>query len=72
MQKGDLFTKKSFSLWILSSIYHSMVIYFAVLFLFDNDVLQSNGKVADLWVMGTVASTIAVTIVNLRMAIETK
>jgi hypothetical protein len=72
MQKGGLFTKKTFGLWILSSIWHSVVIYFGCNLLFANEVLQKNGLVAGMWEMGTIASTIMVVVVNLRIGIETK
>lgn len=72
MQKGELFTKKSFLVWLLASVWHSIVTYFFVVFFFANDVLKSNGQVGDLWTMGTIASTLGIIIVNLRMALETK
>ena len=49
-----------------------MVVFFGCMFIFQNDVIKSNGQVAGLWEMGTMASTVAIVIVNLRMAMETK
>jgi magnesium-transporting ATPase (P-type) len=72
MQRGELFTKKTFMTWILSSVWDSLVVFYGVYFLFVNDTLQSNGHTADLWTMGTIASTLAIIIVNCRMAIETR
>lgn len=72
MQKGNLFTRLSFLLWLAASVWHSLVTYFGVMFLFSNDVLRTSGVNADIWTMGTFASTIVIVIVNLRMALETR
>ena len=72
MQRGELFTKKTFMTWILSSVWDSLCVYYGVFFLLANDTIKSNGQTADLWTMGTIASTLAIVIVNCRMAIETR
>jgi len=72
MQIGKLFTKNTFFIWILSGIWHSLVIYFGCSFLFSNDVLAKSGQTYELWEFGTMASTLVIFIVNIRIAIEIK
>jgi hypothetical protein len=57
---------------MLSAIWHSIVVFFTCSIIFKNDVIQQNGQTAGLWVFGTIASTLAILVVNLRIALETR
>lgn len=72
MQVGKLFTRNTFFVWILSGIWHSLVIYYGSTFLFNNNILFSSGKTLELWEFGSLASTLAIFVVNLRIALEIK
>jgi len=72
MQSGILFTRTTFFIWIVNGIWHSLVIYYGCTFLFNNNTLSSNGHTTELWEFGTLVSTLAIFIVNLRIALEIK
>ena len=48
------------------------VVFFGTELIYSSDVLYSNGRTTGLWDMGSLASTLAIFIVNLRMVIEIK
>lgn len=72
MQSGTLFTKRTFCIWLACGIWHSLVVFFGTELIFANDALFYNGRTTGLWIMGTLASTLAILIVNLRMVLEIK
>ncbi|EGG15352.1 transmembrane protein [Cavenderia fasciculata] len=72
LQSSPLLTRRSFFLWIIAGIWHSLVVYFSVRFLFDNDIVNSNGLTAGIWSYGTLISTSSILIANLRMALEVR
>jgi len=62
-----------FVYWLVDSIYQSLVIFFSVYFLFQDDVVSSgHGFVGDLYFMGTYASSVGIITVMLRIAMETR
>jgi phospholipid-transporting ATPase len=72
MQKGKLFTKFTFIVWIGNGVWHSLAIYYGCTLLFNDAVLTSSGNAEALWEFGTMAATIVIFVVNLRMALEIK
>ncbi|KAM9966517.1 hypothetical protein ACTFIR_006735 [Dictyostelium discoideum] len=72
IQQSQILSKKSFFVWNLLGLWHSLVTFFGVKLLFVNDVMSSNGHVAGIWTLGTLVSTASILTVNVRMAIETK
>jgi hypothetical protein len=48
------------------------VVYFGAELIFKIDTLFENGRTTGMWEMGTLAATLAIFIVNFRMAIEIK
>nr|XP_022336878.1 probable phospholipid-transporting ATPase IF isoform X7 [Crassostrea virginica]XP_022336879.1 probable phospholipid-transporting ATPase IF isoform X7 [Crassostrea virginica] len=64
--------KKNFLQWNILGLWHVFVFFFGVVFLFGNDVsLWPNGKMMDLWSFGTIAYTVNVIAVNLKLCLET-
>lgn len=72
MQSGKLFTRATFCVWLISGIWHSLVVFFGTELLFSHDVLFHNGRTSGLWVMGTLAASVAIFIVNFRIVLEIK
>jgi len=72
MQRGRLFTYRTFMFWMNSAIWHAVVIYFGLLIILPNDGILQDGKILDLWSWGTISCTAAVVVVNLKIALETK
>jgi len=72
LQDGALFTKSTFCIWLLSGIWHSLVVFFGTELLFANDILFASGRTTGLWAMGTLAATLAILIANLRIILEIK
>jgi len=58
--------------WVVSGVWHSLVVYFGSQLLFTSDVIFENGRTTGLWVMGTLAATVAIILVNVRMVLEVK
>eukprot|EP00027_Filamoeba_sp_ATCC50430_P018405 CAMPEP_0168578090 /NCGR_PEP_ID=MMETSP0413-20121227/21145_1 /TAXON_ID=136452 /ORGANISM="Filamoeba nolandi, Strain NC-AS-23-1" /LENGTH=1137 /DNA_ID=CAMNT_0008611909 /DNA_START=1 /DNA_END=3414 /DNA_ORIENTATION=+ len=73
IQSGPFMTPVTFFWWIVEAVWHAAVSFFTAYWIFKDDgVLQENGQTGGMWAMGVLASTIAVVVVNLRMAVETK
>jgi magnesium-transporting ATPase (P-type) len=70
-QEGKNFTILSFVLWILEALYVSAICYFFSWAVFTVDVLGT-GLALDLSAQGNMVSIFAITIVNLRMMLETR
>ena len=51
-QKGVFFKMHSFFSWILNGFYHSLILYFASVYIWRYDLPQSDGKTAGHWVWG--------------------
>lgn len=52
-QDSTFFRMHSFFAWIANGFYHSLILYFASVFIWQYDLPQSDGKVAGHWVWGT-------------------
>ncbi|EGC28908.1 hypothetical protein DICPUDRAFT_51588 [Dictyostelium purpureum] len=72
IHSSPILSKKSFFIWNICGLWHSLVTFFGIKFLFDNDVMSANGHVAGIWTLGTLVATCSILTVNCRMAIETK
>ncbi|KTW29213.1 hypothetical protein T552_01169 [Pneumocystis carinii B80] len=52
-QFKTFFNVKSFWLWIVNGFYHSLILYFMSIYIFENDLPQADGKIGGHWVWGT-------------------
>eukprot|EP00698_Gefionella_okellyi_P009875 TRINITY_DN2532_c0_g2_i1.p1 TRINITY_DN2532_c0_g2~~TRINITY_DN2532_c0_g2_i1.p1 ORF type:complete len:1126 (-),score=220.66 TRINITY_DN2532_c0_g2_i1:130-3507(-) len=68
-QTNVQFNLKTFSLWVVNAIYHSVVIFFVFKALLDSDILVKTGWTPGLWIFGTMCSTTAIVIVNCKIAL---
>jgi len=64
------FNLKVFWGWVLYAIWQSLVLYGFVALTFTNSNTFSNGRVIDLFTMGTVSYSCVVLTVNLKLALE--
>eukprot|EP00696_Hemimastix_kukwesjijk_P015550 gnl/Hemi2/3765_TR1319_c0_g1_i2.p1 gnl/Hemi2/3765_TR1319_c0_g1~~gnl/Hemi2/3765_TR1319_c0_g1_i2.p1 ORF type:complete len:1221 (-),score=437.48 gnl/Hemi2/3765_TR1319_c0_g1_i2:298-3960(-) len=67
---GD-FDAKSFLYWMLSALWHSIVVYYGTIFLCRDDVLDAGGRQVGLWAQGMIGLTLIIIIVTLKLALET-
>ncbi|XP_022668387.1 probable phospholipid-transporting ATPase IA isoform X3 [Varroa destructor] len=58
--------RKTFWVWIIDSVYHSLVLYFMTMFLIDQDVAWSHGRDGGYLVMGNICYTYVVVTVSLK------
>ncbi|QSL64765.1 hypothetical protein MERGE_002067 [Pneumocystis wakefieldiae] len=52
-QFKTFFNVKNFWLWIANGFYHSLILYFMSIHIFENDLPQADGKIGGHWVWGT-------------------
>lgn len=52
-QSKTFFNVKSFWSWIANGFYHSLILYFTSIYIFTNDLPQTDGKIGGHWVWGT-------------------
>ncbi|KAF2074244.1 hypothetical protein CYY_004454 [Polysphondylium violaceum] len=72
IQQLPVLSKKSFLIWNLSGLWHSLITFFGVELLFRSEIMNGQGMVAGIWSLGTLVSTASILTVNLRMCIEIK
>lgn len=70
-QEGKNFTITTLVLWVLEALFVSAVCYFFPYAVYRNDVF-GNGQAMDLATQGNMVSIFAITVVNLRMMLETR
>ncbi|CAG8565843.1 10691_t:CDS:10, partial [Ambispora leptoticha] len=56
-QKSEFFNVKNFWGWTINAFYHSLILYWASIFIFDQDLLLYDGLTAGHWVWGTTLYT---------------
>lgn len=61
-----------FLYWTLLGVFHGLVFFFGVWFLFSNPALQDNGQAFGNWSYGTIVFTILVFTVTLKLALDTR
>ncbi|CAG8604638.1 2225_t:CDS:10 [Paraglomus occultum] len=70
-QKGEFFNVKSFWGWTINAFYHSLVLYFCSIYIFNNDLILPNGLLAGHWVWGTTLYTAVLATVLGKAALVT-
>ncbi|XP_024918736.1 phospholipid-transporting ATPase IG isoform X4 [Cynoglossus semilaevis] len=61
-----------FLYWTVLGVFHGLVFFFGVRYLFTNPALQDNGQVFGNWSYGTIVFTILVFTVTLTLALDTR
>ncbi|KAI8603373.1 hypothetical protein EDD21DRAFT_442079 [Dissophora ornata] len=70
-QKKEFFNVRTFWGWALNAIYHSVMIFFAVAFIFQSDLILINGTVGGAWLMSVTLYTAVLTTVLWKAALIT-
>uniref|UniRef100_A0A671USA4 Phospholipid-transporting ATPase n=1 Tax=Sparus aurata TaxID=8175 RepID=A0A671USA4_SPAAU len=61
-----------FVYWTFLGVFHGLLFFFGVRFLFSNPALQDNGQVFGNWSYGTIVFTVLVFTVTLKLALDTR
>uniref|UniRef100_A0A665X0Q5 Phospholipid-transporting ATPase n=1 Tax=Echeneis naucrates TaxID=173247 RepID=A0A665X0Q5_ECHNA len=61
-----------FLYWTLLGVFHGLLFFFGVRYLFSNPALQDNGQVFGNWSYGTIVFTVLVFTVTLKLALDTR
>uniref|UniRef100_A0A915AWL6 Phospholipid-transporting ATPase n=6 Tax=Parascaris univalens TaxID=6257 RepID=A0A915AWL6_PARUN len=69
-QRGQTFNLKLFFLWIADGVLHAFVIFFVVYYTFEQGVVWSHGREANMRCFGTAMNIALVLTVNIKAAIE--
>jgi phospholipid-transporting ATPase len=70
-QEKRSFNTSLFWLWLLTGVYHSVIFFWSVFFMFRTGILNGDGRDAGLWSLGTFAYSCVVVTVNLKVALHT-
>ncbi|XP_047209198.1 phospholipid-transporting ATPase IG isoform X4 [Girardinichthys multiradiatus] len=70
--KNAMLRWKLFLYWTALGLFHGLVFFFGVRFLFSNPALQDNGQVFGNWSYGTIVFTVLVFTVTLKLALITR
>ncbi|KAF9898782.1 hypothetical protein BX616_003618 [Lobosporangium transversale] len=70
-QKSEFFNVKTFWGWASNAIYHSVVLFFAVAFIFRNDLITVTGTIGGAWVMSVTLYTAVLGTVLLKAGLIT-
>ena len=72
LPSGEWYDARTFSGWMASAIWHSLVSYFGGMAVFKLTAPGSNGQMTGLWCLGTSVCTYIIIIVSLRICMETR
>ncbi|XP_053284176.1 phospholipid-transporting ATPase IG isoform X2 [Pleuronectes platessa] len=70
--KNAMLRWRPFLYWTLLGVFHGLLFFFGVRFLFSNPALQDNGQVFGNWSYGTIVFTVLVLTVTLKLALDTR
>uniref|UniRef100_A0AAQ4PXN8 Phospholipid-transporting ATPase n=1 Tax=Gasterosteus aculeatus aculeatus TaxID=481459 RepID=A0AAQ4PXN8_GASAC len=70
--KNGMLRWRPFLYWTLLGVFHGLLFFFGVRYLFSNPALQDNGQVFGNWSYGTIVFTILVFTVTLKLALDTR
>ncbi|KAI7826157.1 hypothetical protein BC939DRAFT_395524 [Gamsiella multidivaricata] len=70
-QKSEFFNVKTFWGWAFNAIYHSIILFFAVAFIFQNDLIMVNGTIGGEWIMSVTLYTAVLATVLWKAALVT-
>ncbi|KAJ3355905.1 hypothetical protein GGF32_001766 [Allomyces javanicus] len=70
-QRGEFFNARIFWSWTINAVWHSVILYFIAMLIFDPDVIFSTGRVGGHWAMGATLYTAVLATVVLKAALIT-
>ncbi|KAL6117436.1 atp11c [Pungitius sinensis] len=70
--KNGMLRWRPFLYWTLLGVFHGLLFFFGVRYLFSNPALQDNGQVFGNWSYGTIVFTVLVFTVTLKLALDTR
>lgn len=71
MNGNEGFNYYNFMGWVLSALWHSLIIYFFTFGIFvGNDIIHGNGRTTGIWELGTLSASLGVVIVLMRAALQ--
>ncbi|ORZ40601.1 hypothetical protein BCR44DRAFT_1176750 [Catenaria anguillulae PL171] len=70
-QRGEFFNVKIFWSWTFNALYHSLLLYFTAMAIFDVDVIFGSGLVAGHWAFGSTMYTAVLATVIFKAALVT-
>ncbi|XP_061089727.1 phospholipid-transporting ATPase IG isoform X1 [Conger conger] len=70
--KNAMLRRAPFLSWTLLGLFHGLLFFFGVRFLFGNPAMQDNGQVFGNWSFGTIVFTVLVFTVTLKLALDTR
>ncbi|KAF9149918.1 hypothetical protein BG015_008273 [Linnemannia schmuckeri] len=70
-QKSEFFNVKTFWGWASNAIFHSVVLFFAVAFIFQNDLIMVDGTIGGAWIMSVTLYTAVLATVLWKAALIT-
>eukprot|EP00003_Mantamonas_plastica_P029366 TRINITY_DN6933_c0_g1_i2.p1 TRINITY_DN6933_c0_g1~~TRINITY_DN6933_c0_g1_i2.p1 ORF type:complete len:1034 (-),score=367.37 TRINITY_DN6933_c0_g1_i2:110-3211(-) len=72
LQTGKHFNFKSMTIWMLTAIFHSVILFYTTFYVFDiNDVIRADGLSVGMWTMGTLTCTYGVVTVTMKLMLNT-
>ncbi|KAF9205488.1 hypothetical protein BGZ59_000444 [Podila verticillata] len=70
-QKSEFFNVKTFWGWASNAIFHSVVIFFVCAYIFQNDLIMTNGNIGGAWLMSVTLYTAVLATVLIKAALIT-
>uniref|UniRef100_A0A3B4B0B6 Phospholipid-transporting ATPase n=1 Tax=Periophthalmus magnuspinnatus TaxID=409849 RepID=A0A3B4B0B6_9GOBI len=70
--KNAMLRWRPFLYWTVLGLFHGLLFFFGVWYLFYNPALQDNGQVFGNWSYGTIVFTVLVFTVTLKLALDTR
>ncbi|KAK7922481.1 hypothetical protein WMY93_009383 [Mugilogobius chulae] len=70
--KNAMLRWRPFLYWTVLGLFHGLLFFFGVWYLFHNPALQDNGQVFGNWSYGTIVFTVLVFTVTLKLALDTR
>ncbi|XP_038214547.1 probable phospholipid-transporting ATPase IF [Zerene cesonia] len=72
ISRNRLLSWAQFGAWVLSALYHSLLIYGFAQWYLAPDVVTADGKTADLWSLGAVLFHMSMVVVTLKLCLHTR
>ena len=58
--------------WVGLGVLHSVIIFYGSIYWFDDGIVNEDGRSFGVWGLGTIAYTVVIMVVNIKIAIETE
>jgi len=62
---------KTFFLWMVNAVWHSLVFYFGAVYLWRDGIFQQDGQAFGIWELGLLCTSVAITTVSIKIAQQT-